>query len=265
MIHHRLLARLVVGLVLIAGPALAQTPTKSRLTVIQESGTLRVGTTGDFNPMSFRDPATQEYRGHQIDLAHKLAQDMNVKVAFVPTDWKTLINGVVANQYDIVMTGASMSVPRAMAAGFTRPWGRNAFVPLVLKDRAGRYKDWDDLNNPAVTVGFNLGTTMETFANQELPKAKLRKVESPARDWQELLAERVDVTITSLIEAASLTREYPQLTTLFLDKPRNGIPMSFIVPIDDIVWLNFVNNWLAIRQQSGFIDEVNRKWRIVGQ
>ena len=34
---------------------------------------------------------------------------MGVEVEFVATDWKTLINGVVAGKYDIVMTGTSMT------------------------------------------------------------------------------------------------------------------------------------------------------------
>ena len=96
-----------------AATALAQQPQKSRLNRILESNVLKVGTTGDFNPMTFKDPASNEYRGHQIDAAHELAKDMGVKVEFVPTDWKTLINGIQANKYDIAMTGASMSVARA--------------------------------------------------------------------------------------------------------------------------------------------------------
>src|SRR5688572_16672841 len=87
------------------GSALAQQ--KSRLNRIQETGVLRVGTTADFNPMTFRDPASNEFRGHQIDAAHDLAKELGVKVQFVLTDWKTLINGIVADKYDIAMTGTS--------------------------------------------------------------------------------------------------------------------------------------------------------------
>ena len=71
--------------------ALAQQ--KSHLNRILETNLLRVGTTGDFNPMTFRDPASNEFRGHQIDAAHDLASELGVKVQFVLTDWKTLING----------------------------------------------------------------------------------------------------------------------------------------------------------------------------
>ncbi len=264
MIHRRLLAASALAL-----PALgfvqkanAQIVVKSRLKSIQDNNTLRVGTTGDFNPMSFRTPGTDGYVGHQIDCANLLAADMGVKAAFVATDWKTLVNGLAADQYDIVMTGTSMSAGRAMVATFVQPWGRNAFVPLAQKKDAAKFHSWADLDQGSVTIGTNLGTTMEQFVQQSLPKATLRRVESPARDWQELLGGRVDVTMSSLIEAASLTKEYPQFTTLFVDQPRNPIPMAFLIPQGDPIWLAFLNNWTTLRLASGEFDAFNKKWGI---
>lgn len=243
--------------------AQAQAAQGGKLAQLQGAGRIRFGTTGDFNPMSFRDPATRSYRGHQIEAAEQLARDMNLRAEFIATDWRTLINGLVADQYDAVFTGTSMSVGRAMAASFTIPWGRNAFVPLALRDRAARFTSWDQINARGVTIGTNLGTTMEQWVQQALPNATLRRVESPARDWQELLSGRVDVTMSSLIEAAFLTREYPQLVTILANQPRNPIPMSFLAPLNDMVFTNFLNAWIVIREASGFFEEINRKWGIV--
>ncbi|HEX9431248.1 MAG TPA: transporter substrate-binding domain-containing protein, partial [Burkholderiales bacterium] len=130
---------------------------------------------------------------------------------------------------------------------------------------ARKWRDWADLNNPKVTAGYNLGTTMEQFVQANLPKATAKRVESPARDWQDLLAGRVDFTVASLIEGAYLTKEHPDLQLLFLDRPKNSIPMAFVVPIDDQVWMNFVNAWIVIKKQNGYFDEINKKWGIVGQ
>ena len=267
MLHRRVLfgagAATAAAALTTAAQAQAQAPAaKSRLLTVQETNVLRVGTTGDFNPMSFRDPGTNELRGHQIDAARQLARDIGVEIRFVPTDWRTLVAGTAANQFDIVATGTSMSVARAKAVAFTESWGTNAFVPLTRKGQEGKYRDWADLNRREVTIGFNLGTTFEQFVQQDLPAATPRRVESPARDWQELLADRVDVTISSLIEAAFLTKEYPQIVTLFADKPRNAIPMAFVTPIDDLVWLNFVNNWIRIRKAAGYFDQLARTWNL---
>lgn len=64
--------------------------TDSRLHQILKSGELKVGTTGDWNPMTVRDPASNSYKGFDIDVIQELAKDLGVKLTFVPTDWKTL-------------------------------------------------------------------------------------------------------------------------------------------------------------------------------
>ena len=48
---------------------------KSRLNEILESGEMRVGTTGDWNPMSMKDPSTNKYIGFDIEIVSKLAED----------------------------------------------------------------------------------------------------------------------------------------------------------------------------------------------
>src|SRR5262245_45041964 len=83
---RRELAQLV-GLGLIGGTALAtpqvaqaQQAARSRLHQALERGTLRVGTTGDFNPMSFRDTASNAYQGFDIEAMTALATDMGLRV-----------------------------------------------------------------------------------------------------------------------------------------------------------------------------------------
>ncbi len=101
---------------------------------------------------------------------------------------------------------------------------------------------------------------MEQFVQQALPNATLRRVESPARDWQELLGGRVDAAMTSVIEAAFLTREYPDLVAILRDQPRNPIPMAFMARPDDAGWLRFLDTWVTLRLESGFFAEMARKW-----
>ncbi|HIC20373.1 MAG TPA: transporter substrate-binding domain-containing protein, partial [Gammaproteobacteria bacterium] len=53
-----------------------------------------VGTTGDWDPMTMRDPADNSYKGFDIDVSTALAADLGVKIEYVPTEWKTLVAGV---------------------------------------------------------------------------------------------------------------------------------------------------------------------------
>ena len=59
-------ARLLVGLSV-------QANAESALQEILKTGVLKVGTTGDWNPMTMKDPATNTYTGYDIDVMHALA------------------------------------------------------------------------------------------------------------------------------------------------------------------------------------------------
>ena len=103
--------------------------------------------------------------------------------------------GVTAGKYH--MTGsASISPSRAKAAGYSISYFSLATVPLTLKSNAGKYKDWDDLNNADVRVAATLGTTQEKQVKQYFPNAKHVIVEAPAQPFQQVLSGRADAHIT---------------------------------------------------------------------
>ncbi|KPN61759.1 extracellular solute-binding protein, family 3 [Aliiroseovarius crassostreae] len=65
-----------------------------------------------------RIPATEGFKGYEIDVITELAKDLEVELEFVPTDWKTLVNEIVAGKYH--MTGsASISPSRMKVAEFS--------------------------------------------------------------------------------------------------------------------------------------------------
>lgn len=254
-----------VSLVLsLAAPAaLAQQPgaaSKSRLGKILESGVLRVGTTGDFRPMSFREPGAPDLTGHDIEAARELAKDMGVKVEFVPTDWKTLITGIVADKFDIAMSGISMNVDRAKVAGFTLPYMEFGTVPVTLKKNDKRFRSWSDIDKKGVTVATTLGTVFDAQAKEYFKVATLKPVEAPATGYQEVLSGRADVNITSNVEAATLIKTHPTLMVVPVDRARSRRPASFLVAQDDVVWLNFVNHWISIKKSQGYFDGLEQKW-----
>ena len=74
---------------------------ESNLDKILSSGVLKVGTTGDWDPMTVKDPATNKYKGFDIDVMNQLAKDMGVKIEFVPAEWKTIVSGITSARYDI--------------------------------------------------------------------------------------------------------------------------------------------------------------------
>ena len=76
------LFKIVAASVVLAASTL-QANAQSALTEILSTGVLKVGTTGDWNPMTMRDVATNSYTGYDIDVMTQLAADLGVEVEFV--------------------------------------------------------------------------------------------------------------------------------------------------------------------------------------
>jgi len=233
---------------------------ESNLDKILSAGVLKVGTTGDWDPMTMKDPATNKYKGFDIDVMNELAKDMGVKVEFVPAEWKTIVSGITSERYDI-STSVTKTPKRAEVAGFTDTYYKYGTVPLVLKKNLKKYSTWESLNDEKVTIATTLGTSQEEKAKEFFPKSKLKSVEAPARDFQEVLAGRADGHITSSTEANKLVITYPQLA-IVQDGEKNPAYLAMMVSKDDQEWNDYVSKWIKDKKASGFLEKLLAKYNL---
>jgi len=68
-----------------AGARSAATAASSRLDEIVARGTLRVGSTGDYKPFTYRVAGSERFIGLDIALAEELARSLGVRLQVVPT------------------------------------------------------------------------------------------------------------------------------------------------------------------------------------
>ena len=253
---NKMIKALAVSAVAVAitGTAMAQ----SALNEILNDGVMKVGTTGDWNPMTLKDPATNSYKGFDVDVMNELANDLGVKVEFVATDWKTLVNGVVAGKYHLTGS-ASISPARMKAAGFSESYIAVEIFPFTMKENEAKFSGYDSINQPGVTVATTLGTTFEKLVREWFPNAEIKVVEAPARGFQEVIAGRADVFITSNIEGSTLKEKF-DIVQVPDTEARSPSPIAMLLPQTDQVWINYVNNWVKVKEAQGFFDATKAKW-----
>ena len=251
----KLLAIIIFSIISMGSSAFGE----SALNQILSDGKLKAGTTGDFNPFSVRDTATNKYKGYDIDIMTELANDMGVEIEFVPTDWKTIVNGVVAGKYHITGS-ASIKASRMKAAGFSESYLAVVFKPFTTADKASKFRGWDSINKENVIVATTLGTAMEPMVKSWFPKATIKSVEAPARGYQEVLSGRADVFVTSNLEGSTLKAKYKNVKEIEVDAPRSPTPLAMLLPQADQVWINYVNHWIKIKTAKGFFKATAQKW-----
>src|SRR5260221_3726519 len=94
--------------------------------VINQAGTLRLTVNSTYAPMEYRDPATNQLVGLDIDLANELAKRLGVKIIWSETPFAELIPSLQTKRADFIISGISDRSSRREAADFidylaTRP------------------------------------------------------------------------------------------------------------------------------------------------
>ena len=208
--------------------------------------------------MTMKDPATNTYTGFDIDTVKELAADLGVELEFVPTEWKTLVAGILADKYDM-STSASTTPQRIRTVGFTKSYYQVGTVPLTKKKNEGKFKSFDDINKAGVTVAVTLGTTrtagQDAVPERHAPDHRAAGAGLPGSAGGP--GRRVDHLQRQGIK---LVQSHSSLMIVPVAKPAAPADLAFIVPQGDQVWLNYLNHWITIKTNRGFFEANAGKW-----
>ena len=94
---------------------------------------VKIATEGDYPPWNFRD-ASGKLVGFEVDLAEALCKRMNVTCDIVPQKWRGIIKGLIAEKYDAIMAGMSITADRKKLVTFSRNYAGTPNVFVVRKD-----------------------------------------------------------------------------------------------------------------------------------
>jgi ABC-type amino acid transport substrate-binding protein len=143
-----------------------------RLDDIAARGVLRVGSTGDYKPFSYRQ-AGGEFIGMDVELAGELARALGVRLELVPTTWPTLMADLQADRFDLALSGVSVTAERQRQALFSVPYLHDGKTPITRCENIARYQALAQIDRPDVRLIVNPGGTNERFARTHAPHAQL--------------------------------------------------------------------------------------------
>ena len=165
-------SRIVSGLFSIVLMLIISPHTEARqIAEIQANGVLRVGTSGDYQPFTLCLKGPASCQGFDIDLAQRMAEDLDVELQFVRFRWLELLQDLRAGKFDIAMSGVTIRPDRALQATFSRPYTSSQSV-IVVADPA-RLPTLRAINRPKVRLVVNAGGHLERVARTRFPLANL--------------------------------------------------------------------------------------------
>jgi len=230
----------------------------TKLDTILSRGILRVGTTGDFAPFSYRTAPSSKYQGIDIELVNDLAATLEVEVVFVQTQWGNLLDDLLNDRFDIGVGGITITPARKKLALFSAATSTNGKVAITRDENAHRFATLAGINQPGVRVIVNPGGTNEAFSREHFPNATIVLNKDNVTIFENLVAGHGDVMVTDRIEAVIKERRYPELQVANPDAPFNSFEFGFLLPRDQAL-KTFVDNWLQSRRNDGTFGRVFEK------
>ena len=229
---------------------------------IAERGSIRIGTTGDYRPMSYYNVETGSYEGIDAELSQLIADSLNVKIEYVPTTWSTLTADTLAGKFDIALCGISRTYARAQSMAMSDGYGIGMFGKTILcrKSDAKKFKSLADIDKSSVRVMINPGGTNQKFANENLKNAQIIIFNENAEIPSQIAAGNADIMITEIVEALSYIRSNPKLAAPLINKPFTSHSCGILMQKGDQEFLNYINFVLAELRNDGTLESLENKY-----
>ena len=243
-------------------PATAQSTAQalvadSVITQIQEEGVIRIGLSL-FVPWSMRD-VNGDLIGFELDVGRHLAEDMGVEVEFVPTAWDGIIPSLLAGNFDVIISGMSITPQRNLTINFSDPYSY-AGIALLANSAMTDGMALEDFNSPDVIFAARRGATPAVVIADRFPEAQLLLFDEDSAAVQEVLNGNAHATMAQQPQPNREVNRHPDVLSVPFDLLFDPRGAGFAMRRGDPDALNYFNNWIAQQWRSGWLEERHNYW-----
>lgn len=234
-----------------------ETTTTENTTTTATPTVLKIGTEGAYKPFNYKN-SQGELIGFDVDIAHGLCDDMQVKCEIVAQDWEGIIPALNAKKFDAIIAGMSITPERQTQVDFTDPYFNNSLVFLAKKDSSFDPNDVNQINGKNISA--QRATISSQWLEQNYPNAEDKLYDTLDNAFLDLGSGRVDAMIADKAPALAWLKS-PEGANFSIKGQEIDIndKMAIAVRKND-VWLAKINTSLANLKANGTYDKISQKY-----
>ncbi len=222
-----------------------------------------VVTENAYPPLQFIDPLSGEAIGWEYDAVADIAERLNLEVTYQNTSWDAMIQAVSDGQYDMGMTGITITEERQQQVDFSDPYMRSEMFMLVRADEdrftdAASFAAFEDglVGAQAGTTPFYVAVYDVLDGNEQNPRIRL--FETFGASVQALNTGDVDLVLTDGTAGQGYVNASNGALKLIGD-PLGTEDFGFIFPKgSDLV--EPINAAIAAMRADGTLDRLTTEW-----
>lgn len=236
---------------------------KDKLAAVLRTGEIRAGYVVD-PPAMIKDPNTGELSGIFYEVMQETGKNLGLKINWVEeAGWGTMIEGLAAGRYDIIVTDLWPNASRAKSIDFTNPL---YYIPIGVYTRSddSRFADLNAINNEKITIATIDGEMSAIIAAQDFPNAKVLSLAQDTPVSQVLLnvtTKKADVTFAQPAIAEEFLANNPgSVKNIARESPVRYFPNTMGVPKNEEGFKSMINTAQEELLNSGVIDKLIQKY-----
>jgi Na+/H+-dicarboxylate symporter/ABC-type amino acid transport substrate-binding protein len=234
------------------------------LETIDARGVLRVGFIPDALPFAFFNEQG-DLVGYDVELAHRLAREMDVSLAFVAMDRDRLAEQLAEGYCDLVMSGIAVTTDGARGMLFSDSYLDETVAFVVPDDQREQYESWDAIRDRgAVTIAVPDVPYYVAKLRDMLPRAVIRVHPDGIESLFDQTATHADAVALPAERGSAWTLMHPEYSVMVPGPDPIRVPLAYPIGKRDQQLASFVNTWIALKRKDGTLDAVYKHW-ILGQ
>lgn len=225
-----------------------------KLQAIKDAGKIRIGFEGTFAPWNYHNEAG-ELVGMEKEIGDLIAADLGVTAEYTETPWDSLIAGVDADRYDIVINNVSPTEERKQKYDFSNPYVASEGKVAVLQN--SELQTIADLNGAtaASSETSNFRTLLEEAG------AQMTIVTGFDEAIEQVLTGRVDACGNDAVTFAYYQEQHPDAPIRLLDGVLGDASESAILmPKGATTLQTAINDSIAKHLENGDFKAIYEKY-----
>ncbi|MCD8067300.1 MAG: transporter substrate-binding domain-containing protein [Lachnospiraceae bacterium] len=224
-----------------------------QLASILEAGEIIVALEGNWAPWSYHDE-DDNLVGFDADVARAIAAELGVEVTFVEGDWDSLLAGLDAGRYDLVVNGVEYTEERAEKYDFTDPYAYIRTALIVRSDNED-IASFEDLDGK--TTANSIASTYMDLA--ESYGAEVTGVDSLDETLELVLSGRVDATLNAEVSYYDYMDVHPdaELKIVALTEEASNVVIPTRKGDDSASLREAINEAIATISENGTLSEIS--------
>jgi polar amino acid transport system substrate-binding protein len=232
------------------------------LETVKSTKILRVGTSSDSAPWSFKDEQ-DNFVGYDMDLIREIAKRMGAEVQITDMSFDALVAAVQTEKVNVAICSMGAKEERKKLVDFSQMYHQQLNVYAAREDSTITINSAEDIVN--YTIGVESGTLPEQYITEMIDAGKIKESQVSHYEKSEpLYLDLVSGRIQVIAGDIGQTKEFMKLQPIkiIFETSFYGTGENIAVPKNQPEFLAEIDRILDELRAEGFLKSLDTKWDV---